>query len=59
MLDRTLVYTAVTRAQNQVIIVGDEAAARTAVESLPHAGLRTVGLQDFLRQELAANEEKG
>jgi exodeoxyribonuclease V alpha subunit len=58
MLDRTLVYTAVTRAQNQVIIIGDEAAARTAVESLPHAGLRTVGLQYFLRQELAANEEK-
>ena len=55
MLDRTLIYTAVTRAQNQVIIVGDEDAARTAVESLPHAELRTVGLSTFLTAEFAAN----
>jgi exodeoxyribonuclease V alpha subunit len=57
MLDRTLVYTAVTRAQNQVILVGDEAAARKAVESLPRAELRTVGLHDFLKQELTFEAE--
>jgi hypothetical protein len=33
LLDRTLIYTAVTRAQRQVLIVGDEAAAKAAVES--------------------------
>lgn len=55
MLDRTLIYTAITRAQSQVIIVGDEDAAKEAVESLPHAELRTVGLPKFLAAALAAN----
>jgi exodeoxyribonuclease V alpha subunit len=55
MLDRTLVYTAITRAQTQVLIVGDEVAARNAVESLPRSELRTVGLHQFMIEELAAN----
>lgn len=55
MLDRTLVYTAITRAQSQVLIVGDEVAARSAVESLPRSELRTVGLHQFMMEELAAN----
>jgi exodeoxyribonuclease V alpha subunit len=44
LLDRTLVYTAVTRAQRQVILVGDENAARTAVQGLPRAKQRKVAL---------------
>lgn len=57
MLDRTLIYTAITRAQEQVIIVGDEAAAKTAVEASPKAELRNVGLVQFLMQEIAANAD--
>lgn len=44
LLDRTLVYTAVTRAQQQVILVGDAQAARNAVEGLPRAQQRQVAL---------------
>ena len=44
LLDRTLVYTAVTRAQRQVLLVGDEAAARAAVEGVPRAQTRQVSL---------------
>jgi exodeoxyribonuclease V alpha subunit len=44
LLDRTLIYTAVTRAQRQVLIVGDEAAARAAVESAPRVHARQVAL---------------
>lgn len=50
MLDRTLVYTAITRAQEQVIIVGDEAAAKADVEAFSRAELRNVGLAQFLTQ---------
>ena len=44
LLDRTLIYTAITRAQTQVLIVGDEAAAKAAVESPPRVQARQVGL---------------
>lgn len=44
LLDRTLVYTAVTRAQRQVLLVGDEAAAKSAVERLPRAQSRHIAL---------------
>jgi exodeoxyribonuclease V alpha subunit len=44
LLDRTLVYTAVTRAQRQVLLVGDEAAAKRAVEAPPRANRRQVAL---------------
>lgn len=44
LLDRTLVYTAVTRAPRQVLLVGDEAAAKAAVEGVPQAQTRQVAL---------------
>lgn len=48
LLDRTLLYTAITRAQRQVILVGDVAAAKAAVEASPHASLRQVALGSML-----------
>ena len=50
LLDRTLVYTAVTRAQKQVLIVGDEAAAKAAVESEPRVQARQVALDLLLKE---------
>lgn len=44
MLDRSLFYTAITRAQTQVILIGDEAAARQAVEAAPRSTSRQVAL---------------
>lgn len=44
LLDRTLIYTAITRAQTQVVLVGDQDAARRAVEALPRAHGRRVAL---------------
>lgn len=48
LLDRTLVYTAVTRAQKQVILVGDKEALRRAVESIPRSHERHVALGSLL-----------
>jgi exodeoxyribonuclease V alpha subunit len=48
LLDRTLIYTAVTRGVEQVVLVGDEAAARAAVEAPPAAHERTTGLRTML-----------
>lgn len=45
MLDHTPIYTAMTRAQSQVIIVGDPVAVRKAVEGLLRAHTRNVGLR--------------
>jgi exodeoxyribonuclease V alpha subunit len=44
LLDRTLLYTALTRARRQVILVGDEYAARRAVAAIPRAHSRITGL---------------
>lgn len=52
LLDRTLVYTAVTRAQRQVLLVGDEAAAKAAVEGPPRAQLRQIALDLLLREAM-------
>ncbi len=52
LLDRTLLYTAITRAQKQVILVGDVAAAKAAVEAQPHASLRQVALGSMLDEIL-------
>ena len=49
LIDRTLIYTAVTRAQKQVLIVGDEAAAKAAVESAPRVQGRQVALDLLIR----------
>ena len=52
LLDRTLIYTAVTRAQRQVLIVGDAAAAKAAVESPPRVHARQVALDLLVRRIL-------
>lgn len=49
LLDRTLVYTAVTRAQRQVVLVGDDEAARDAVLAPPKAEGRNIGLDVAVR----------
>lgn len=56
LLDRTLVYTAVTRAQRQVLLVGDAAAAQAAVEALPRATTRNVALDLHLARILSQRE---
>lgn len=48
MLDRTLVYTAMTRAQHQVILVGDVKAVRAAVAAAPKVNERQTGLGRLL-----------
>lgn len=53
LLDRTLVYTAVTRARSQVLMVGTEAAAKAAVEGTPRAQRRQVALDLHVQQLLA------
>jgi exodeoxyribonuclease V alpha subunit len=52
LLDRTLLYTAATRAQRQVILVGDKAAARRATVSQPRAAGRRVNLDKALERLL-------
>jgi len=44
LLDRTLLYTALTRAQSQVLLVGDAEAARAATLAPPRASERKVAL---------------
>lgn len=56
LLDRTLIYTAVTRAQTQVILVGELAAAKAAVEGPPRALSRQVSLDLLVARELASAE---
>jgi exodeoxyribonuclease V alpha subunit len=45
ILDRTMLYTAVTRAQEQVILVGDRQAFLRAVAAPPSTSVRQTGLQ--------------
>lgn len=52
LLDRSLIYTAVTRAQQQVLLLGDEAAARTAVAKDTWASQRSTGLLHHLSEQL-------
>jgi exodeoxyribonuclease V alpha subunit len=52
LLDRTLVYTAITRAQKQVVIVGDPAATRISVENVPKMNNRRTGLQAHMQRLL-------
>lgn len=52
LLDRTLLYTALTRAQHQVILVGDVDAARRAILAPPRALSRQVGLDLTLQRML-------
>jgi exodeoxyribonuclease V alpha subunit len=52
LLDRTLVYTAVTRAQRQALLVGDSGAAKIAVEAPPKVSMRQVALGKLIRKLL-------
>jgi exodeoxyribonuclease V alpha subunit len=45
LLDRSWLYTAITRAEQQVVLVGDREAFRAAVAKPPAAELRKTGLQ--------------
>jgi exodeoxyribonuclease V alpha subunit len=59
LLDRTLLYTAITRAQTQVILVGDLEAARRAVQAAPKAHGRKVALHLTLMQFLNSANAPG
>ncbi|WP_342624339.1 AAA family ATPase [Pseudomonas alkylphenolica] len=48
LLDRTFIYTAVTRAQVQIILVGDVDAVRRAITLPPKAFSRKVGLVEMM-----------
>ena len=54
LLDRTLLYTSITRAQVQVIMVGDLEAARLKTKAPPKAQSRMVGLDLTLARLLEA-----
>ncbi|MFY9329490.1 MAG: AAA family ATPase [Georgfuchsia sp.] len=51
LLDRTLLYTAVTRAEQQVVLVGDVDAAKAAVRAPRHSDRRHVALGALLRDQ--------
>ena len=63
LLDRTLLYTAVTRAEQQVILVGDVHAAKAAVLAPRHSERRHVALgamlDALLSEQLAAMKGTG
>lgn len=50
LLDRTLIYTAVTRAATQVVLVGDRKALDRAIIEPPSTSLRETALLHYLRQ---------
>ena len=49
VVDRSLIYTALTRAQEQVIFMGSFTAAQRAVERLPTAQMRKCGFPTWLK----------
>lgn len=53
LLDRTLIYTAVTRGIDQVVLLGDLTAAKSAVEAPPHAWLRQIGFRTMMHRNAA------
>jgi exodeoxyribonuclease V alpha subunit len=53
-LDRTLLYTAITRAQERVILVGDESLAQLAVRRPPRSLTRQTGLGSAIRRTLSS-----
>lgn len=50
ILDRSLIYTAITRAAKQVILIGDSDAFRSGVRANPAAKRRKVGLGIWLQE---------
>lgn len=59
LLDRTLLYTAITRGVDQVVLVGDLAAMRSAVEAPPHAWGRQIGFDKLMRSRLEKGGQVG
>jgi len=60
VVDRSLIYTALTRAQDQVILLGDWKEISIAVKRPPSAELRYCGFRDWLtlaRQKVAKAQE--
>jgi exodeoxyribonuclease V alpha subunit len=53
ILDRTLVYTAITRAVEQVVLVGSRRTLELAITSPPFAHLRQTGLASTLKTQLS------
>lgn len=56
-LDRTLIYTAVTRAELQVVLIGERAAFRKAVTDPPGSSLRRTGLRFALARAAVGQTE--
>lgn len=54
ILDRALIYTAITRAKARVILVGSLAVIRAAVSKSPHASRRKTWLRDAITTAIAA-----
>ncbi len=52
LLDRSLLYTAITRAQNQVILLGDELTAQQAVQRPSKSKQRHTALRQHLSEQL-------
>lgn len=48
LMDRSMIYTAITRAQEQVILVGDRSALEEAISTTPAAMKRKVGFPTWL-----------
>ena len=49
-LDRSMLYTAITRAKTKVIMIGDLAQAKKVTQELPKVFQRTTGLKIFLKE---------
>ena len=58
-LDRTMLYTALTRAVDQVIFVGSIAVCRQVVEAPPHASRRNVALGNLLHELMESCNGRG
>lgn len=54
-LDRTMLYTAITRATQQVLLVGDRSVAAQVVAGPPSASKRLVALAGFMQQAFREN----
>lgn len=58
LLDRALLYTAITRASRQVILIGDKSAFLRAVTQVPMSQHRTTGLSNWLRLERDLRDQR-
>jgi exodeoxyribonuclease V alpha subunit len=55
-MDRTLLYTAITRAQLQVVVVEDRLAYEECIIDLPKPSLRQTAIGTHLARQLEPNE---